>query len=125
MPNWTFHNDWAERLGIPRDIAKWVNVREDIPKFSEEEQKKYKGRVPKYPPTYQEMENSSINHLKAWILHLLIDELEDILEAIAESEVLPENEIIELTTELCRIRIVYHDFLLYLTSPLVKGWVTR
>jgi hypothetical protein len=99
MPNWTFHNDWATRLGVPREIAKWINVREDIPKFPEEEQKKYKGRVPEYPPTYQEMKSESIEHLKAWILHLLIDELEDILEAVAKSEVLPESEIIKLAKD--------------------------
>lgn len=99
MPNWTFHNDWATRLGVPREIAKWVNLREDVPKLPEEEQKKYKDRVPKYPPTYQEMEKASINHLKAWILHLLIDELEDILEAVTKSEVLPERDIIKLATD--------------------------
>ncbi len=99
MPNWTFHNDWATRLGVPREIAKWVNVREDVPKFSDEEQKTYKGRIPKYPPTYQEMGKVSTDHLKAWILHLLIDELEDILEAVAKSEELPESDIIKLTTD--------------------------
>jgi rubrerythrin len=99
MPNWTFHNDWATRLGVPREIAKWVNVREDVPKFPEEDQKRYKGRVPKHPPTYQEMEKASIDHLKAWILHLLIDELEGFLEAVAESEVLSESELIKLATD--------------------------
>lgn len=99
MPNWTFHNDWAAQLGVPRDVAKWINVREDIPQFPEEEQKKYKGRVPKYPPTHQEMENASVNHLKAWILHLLIDELEETLEATAESELRPESDIIGLAID--------------------------
>ena len=99
MPNWTSHNDWATRLAIPREIAKWVNLREDVPKFPKEEQKRYKGRVPEYPPNYQEMGNASVNHLKAWILHLLVDELEDILEPVAESEVLPESDIIELAID--------------------------
>jgi len=99
MPNWTFHNDWATRLGVPRDIAKWVNVREDVPKFPEEEQAKFKGRVSKDPPSRQEMEKVSSLHLKAWILHLLIDELEDTLEYIAESEDLPPEEMIDATID--------------------------
>jgi hypothetical protein len=119
MPNWTFHNDWATRLGVPREIAKWVTVREDVPKFSEEEQKKYKGRVPKYPPTYQEMENAGIDHLKAWILHLLIDELRDFLEAVAKSEVLPESEIIGLATE----RLQFSPLLRVLPDTGVEGEV--
>jgi len=81
MPNWKFHNNWAESFGIPRYLANSVNKREDMPKiehFDDPELQEQKESMPDYQPTYEEMEEKGPQYLKAWILHLALDELENI-----------------------------------------------
>lgn len=88
MPNWKFHNDWAVKLGIPRDIANWVNKREDMPKidhFDDKGLQKFKENLPEDLPTYNEMAKKGGEYLRAWILHILIDEIEDICEYLSEN----------------------------------------
>lgn len=87
MPNWKFHNEWAVKMGIPIQISNWVNKREDLPKFDQSNNKSlqaFKDSMPDSQPDYTEMANKGTDYLKAWMLHVLIDELEDICESIVE-----------------------------------------
>lgn len=76
MPNWKFHNDWAVRFDIPRRIAANVNYLEDSPQF-DQKGTQFEGRVPAVQPTLASMRDGGTDYVKAWLLHLLIDYLED------------------------------------------------
>ena len=87
MPNWKYHNDWAERFGIPRSLANWVNKREDFPKFdrcNDKSLEKQRQTFPNTQPSYEDMQNEGQQHLEAWLLHILIDELEDICDDLSD-----------------------------------------
>jgi len=111
MPGWTLHNNWAVKMGIPRNIAAWVNVREDVPKFPPEEQKSKFPQVSTMPVTFDDWE--SLEHKKAWLLHLLIDEVEDTAEKIIEEAWVNDIELIDIAAiELVKINVTL--------SPLVR-----
>jgi len=82
MPNWKFHLKWAKDFGIPFAIANWVNMREDMPKidhkFNDPELERIKANMPNYQPTYEEMAAKGELYAEAWVLHLVLDELENI-----------------------------------------------
>jgi hypothetical protein len=83
MPNWKFHNEWAVKMGLPKEVANWVNKREDLPKMSDVKDKglsKFKTNIPNEQPTYDEMKEKGDYYLRAWLLHILIDELEDMCD---------------------------------------------
>jgi len=93
MPGWTLHNNWAVKMGIPRSIAAWVNVREDVPKFPKEEQE---SRYPRVSTQYVTIDDwESVEHKKAWLLHLLIDELEDTMDGIIENAFVDDIDLID------------------------------
>src|SRR5208283_3022812 len=121
MPNWKFHNEWAAKLGIPRDVANWVNKREDLPKFKKSVDKglqRFKESMPDSEPTYNEMASKGTGYLRAWILHILIDEIEDICEDLGKNsigEYKPGTDLYEEAKEiyLCNsfLRLVPDDIL--------------
>lgn len=94
MPNWKLHNDWAVKLGISRQVANLVNKREDLPKIpfcDDKSLQKFKEQLPDTQPTYDEMSKMGSEYLRAWILHLLIDEMEDICEYIIADKGADDN----------------------------------
>lgn len=89
MPNWKLHNDWATKLGIPRQIANWINQRDDLPKIEhcdDNSLEKLRQKMPNIQPTYDEIANKGREYLDAWILHILIDEIEDTCSFILGDE---------------------------------------
>ena len=87
MPNWKFHNAWAVKMGIPKEVANWVNKREDLPQFDKSNDKglqAFRATIPDHQPDYNEMLAKGNEYLRAWMLHVLIDELENICEDLAE-----------------------------------------
>ena len=74
MPGWKLHNDWAVKIGIERKVANRVNYLEDLPHIPDTDW--FRGYIPDHHPTVEEMQKEDLNYLKAWILHLIIDEVE-------------------------------------------------
>jgi integrase len=128
MPNWKFHNDWAVKLGISRDVANWVNKREDLLQFEKSDDKglqRFKESMPDSQPTYNEMASKGTDYLRAWILHILIDEIEDICENLSKNSIGEYKHGADLYKEakeiyLCNyfLRLVPDDILSFVSTNL-------
>ena len=84
MPNWDFHNKWAYRMGMVEEASRLVNVHED---------RIWRGKEDKYPNTlkftwkgeeipntkgrFNFMRQCGSKYVKTWILHIILDEIED------------------------------------------------
>ena len=111
-----------------RDIANWVNEREDLPKFKKSDDKGlqlFKENMPDSQPTYNEMANKGTDYLRAWILHILIDEIEDICEDLSKNSIGEYKHGADLYKEakeiyLCNyfLRLVPDDILSFVSTNL-------
>lgn len=75
MPFWKFHDDWAEKMEIKRKISLFVNVHEDKIWYFEALQKGNK--PPDLRTRLDFMRGKGPDYVKAWILHLVLDEITD------------------------------------------------
>jgi len=94
MPNWKTHNKWSVELGIDKATANWVNKREDLPQFESSNDKglqAFRQTMPETQPTYDEMKDKGNDYLKAWILHIVLDEIEDTYEYLIEEQISVSN----------------------------------
>jgi hypothetical protein len=128
MPNWNLHNDWATKLGIERKVSNWVNKREDKPRIdvSSTMDKRLQANLmtfPDTPPTYDEITNLGDAYLKAWMLHLVLDEIEDTYEYLVSKARRHKNDnirddIIAIVLDSPFYRLVPNDIHTFVTEHL-------